>query len=226
MNSTAETAAEGIREQIRARARARSAAWLSRRTPPASRAAAIAAAVLLHGIAAIWLYHLMRIAPTPDRGRVEVRLLDAAPTEPALPEPPQKARTDIGFVPPPTVARPPRAPAPPPAAETRGPEPTITVDTARLFHADGSVRIPRMQEPPKLSPHAEGIQRGREMMARGLDCEAHAADDVAHRESVGEEVTRKYLAWIGLYNPAAAQLRAEQEEQRQTRCRLSKEAAP
>lgn len=222
MDSTAEPAAECFQEQIRARALARSGSWMQR-TPSASRLGAVTVAILLHAMAAVWLYQLMRITPTLDRERIEVRLLDAVPSEPELPEPPsapaKTVRTDSGK---PRPLPTPRSSNPPPASQASEPERTATIDTMTLFRTDGTVRVPREQESPRPAPHVEGIRRGRELMARGLNCEAHGSDDLAHRESVGEEVTRKYLAWIGLYNPAAAQLRAEEEERRQTRCRMWK----
>ncbi|MFT3792630.1 MAG: hypothetical protein QM741_16535 [Rudaea sp.] len=190
------------------------------------RVVAIVVTVALHLLVAISLYVLMRPRPAADGDRIEVRLLDAPPSEPVLPEPPQEsARVPPRMRVPVTLARRPSPAASAPVVAAT-PDRSTELDTATLFNADGSLRVP-VAPPPKSAPHEEAVRRGREMMARGLDCEAHGPDDLAHRESVGEEAARKYLAWIGLYNPAAAQRRAELEEQRQTRCRMwKKEAGP
>lgn len=223
MDDRSETAADRFREQIRARALARSGAWVQR-TPWGARIGMIVLAVALHLAAAVGLYLLMRPTPTLDQERIAVRLIDAAPSEPELPEPPPAPpQAAVAKSLPPRMARP--AIAAPPADAGRA-EPRATVETMRLFRADGAVRLPEAPEAPKPTPHAGALERGRELMARGLDCETHGPDDLAHRESAGEEVTRKYLAWIGLYNPAGAMRRAEDEERRQTRCRMWKGTAP
>lgn len=224
MDSAADIAAEHLRERTRLRALAHARARPPR--PPAGvRAGAIAAAILLHLIAAIGLYLLMRPKPTVDGGRIEVHLLDALPREPDLPEPPRRtARTEPGPREPVAALRRPKPSASTPVAAAAETSQVTTLDAGALFAPDGTVRLPSVPV-QKSAPHAEGIRRGRELMARGLDCDAHEPDDLAHRESAGEEVARKYLAWLNLYNPYAAQRRAEQEEARQTRCRMWRSGA-
>lgn len=227
MNDHVDLAEARVHADVRQRALAHARARTSR-APSGLRIGAIAAAILLHLFAASFLYLLMRARAVLDQDRIEVRLLDAVPVEPALPEPPPLPPK----APPPTAAKSPpaRTPAAPvrtqPAAQAEADAPPKSIDTATLFRADGSIRLPPPGAAPKAAPHEENIERGRALMARGLDCDVHAPDDLAHRESLGEEVARKYLSWVGLYNPAAAQHRAEQEEKRQTRCRMWKGAGP
>jgi hypothetical protein len=220
-----DSVADRFREEVRLRALAR-AKLPGPRAPRALRIGAILVAVALHLGAAIFLYFLMQQHPAADRDRIEVRLLYGPPPEPALPEPP----------PPPAKAAPPIKPStvpvrqssqavPAPASVSAAPNKEALPDTVTLFRADGMLRLPEPL-PPKLAPHEERIRRGREVMARGLDCATQGPDDLSHRESVGEEVTRKYLSWIGLYNAAAAERRAEEEEHRQTRCRMWQGAGP
>ncbi len=215
--------ADRFREEVRLRALARAGASKSP-VPRSLRVGAIAVAVVLHLGAAMALYFLMQRHPARDADRIAVRLLDTPPAEPALPEPPPPTprQAALPSKPVPALSRPSSPPLR--TAAPVAPNKAAATDTLSLFNADGSVRSPAPSPFAKPAPHEEQIERGRELMARGLDCTAHDADDLAHRESVGEEVTRKYLSWIGLYNPAAAQRRAEEEEKRQVRCRMWKGA--
>ncbi|MBS0568159.1 MAG: hypothetical protein JSS59_12235 [Proteobacteria bacterium] len=128
------------------------------------RIAAISAAILLHLIAVLCLYLLMRPHPMPDEGRIEVRLLDAAAPEPSLPEPPVQAnavvRAPIEPAMPAMTSTPPEMTNAPAAREA----PPAAISSARLFNSDGSVRLP--PAPPR-TPHEEGIERARELLARG-----------------------------------------------------------
>ena len=220
MEGTPNAAEDRFRDAIRSRALRR---MQPRPEPRGPRIGALAVAVLLHLGAGLCLYLLMRPPPAMDPDRIEVRLLDAAPSEPDLPEPPPPIRAA-----PKSEARV-QAPVRPsnPAASSPPAERVPQVPNAiALFNGDGSVRLPPPL-PAKPESHRDALERGRALMARGLDCTTHAPDQDAHRENAGEEVARKYLSWIGLYNPAAAQLRAEQEEQRQARCRMwLREAEP
>ena len=85
-----------------------------------------------------------------------------------------------------------------------------------IFNPDGSLQLPPQAKPQRGLPEPD-IVKGRELMGRGLDCEA--PDALGSGESLGEGVARKYLAWIGLYNPYSAQLRAEQRAERHERCK-------
>jgi hypothetical protein len=109
-----------------------------------------------------------------------------------------------------------RRPAP---SVSANPAPQIAVPTApsvTLFNPDGSLRLPLEAKPQKGLPEPD-IAKGRELMSRGLDCEA--PDALGSGESLGESVARKYLSWIGMYNPYSAQRRAELLEERKQRCK-------
>jgi len=127
---------EGIRARALAHARAHET-----RGPRSLRILAISTAVLLHLIAAVWLYLLMRPHPMLDEGRIEVRLLDAAPAEPALPEPPAPIQ------PPPPVSTTAVMARRAPAAIESNPAPSSVVPSEsttqmHIFNADGSIDIP------------------------------------------------------------------------------------
>ncbi|HEX7915283.1 hypothetical protein [Rudaea sp.] len=125
---------EGVRARALAHARAHET-----RAPRSLRIAALSAAILLHLIAAVCLYLLMRPHPMLDEGRIEVRLLDAAPAEPVLPEPPPSTR------PPPSVStvvavqRAPVAAASPAVSSAASVESTPQL---HVFNNDGSIDIP------------------------------------------------------------------------------------
>src|SRR5579883_1429300 len=172
-----------FREEVRFRALARA----RRRQPRAPRilhVGAVAIAVTLHLGAAIILYCLMRQHPVADRDRITVRLLDSTPAEPALPEPPPGPPKVVSL---PRAVRTPIRPAGPPApiSAPTSREKEAMPDTAVLFNADGTVRLSAPSTTPQPTRHEENLGRGRELMARGLDCAAHDSDDLAHRESAG-----------------------------------------
>lgn len=96
-------------------------------------------------------------------------------------------------------------------SSTEPPAPSVS-----LFNTDGSLRMPPEAKAPRGLPEPDVI-KGRELMSRGLDCEA--PDALGSGESLGESVARKYLAWIGLYNSYSAQRRAELLEERKERCK-------
>jgi hypothetical protein len=127
-------ASEGVRARALAHARAHEA-----RGPRSLRIVAISAAILLHLIAAVWLYLLMRPQPMLDEGRIEVRLLDATPVEPVLPEPPPSTRP-----PPPlsTTAAAPRAPVATESPPLPSVAPVESTAQPHVFNSDGSVDIP------------------------------------------------------------------------------------
>jgi len=138
------------------------------RAPRSLRYGAIAIAVLVHFGAAMFLYVLMLPHPSVDRDRIEVRLLEAPSAIPVLPEPPPK---------PESATSPAAAPVAPPRAlptasattapntiATQAASPDALVTTAHLFNPDGSVRLASEAKP---SVHEEGMERARELMARG-----------------------------------------------------------
>ena len=176
VQGTVDSGANDFRERARARALRRASAA----APRALRSGAFIIAILLHLLGAVWLYFLMKPKPSVDRDRIEVRLLDAGPSVPPLPEPPPKAQSTstpaqvaAKFAPTPAAASA-RAAASVPTAQT---EPSqALVSSARLFNPDGSIRLPAQG---KASVHEQGMQRARELMSRGhniLHC-AHTAFD-------------------------------------------------
>ena len=86
----------------------------------------------------------------------------------------------------------------------------------QLFNRDGSVLAPA-EPKPSPQPFEADVAKGRELMGRGLSCES--PDALGGHESLGEGVARKYLSWVGMYNPFKAQLRAEQAAERLARCK-------
>ena len=143
------------RDLVRARALARKGIWLPHESRT-SRVVAIAAAVLLHALAALYLYFLMRPVLTEDRGRIEVRLLDAAPSEPALPEPPPMSSRILRAEPEKPASAPfaaqPGMPSDKSTLRSAEPEQTATIDAAKFFNPDGSVAIPREQTKTSSMP--------------------------------------------------------------------------
>lgn len=138
MENTVDTVAERFREHVRARA----LAHVHARVPLSSKAVrrgALLFAVLLHLILAVWIHFAMRPQPTDDGDRIEVRLLNAPPAEPSLPEPP--SAPPRANVPSSTNRRMADVPisAPPPRTDAVPQEETAL----HLFNADGSVAIPR-----------------------------------------------------------------------------------
>lgn len=164
VQGTVDSGANDFRERARARALRRASAA----APRALRSGAFIIALVLHLLGAVWLYFLMKPKPSVDRDRIEVRLLDAGPSVPPLPEPPPKAQSDdardraaSSSVPVPAAPSV-RAAAGVPTAQT---EPSqALVSSARLFNPDGSVRLAPMGKP---SAHEQGMQRAHELMTRG-----------------------------------------------------------
>ena len=137
MENTVDTVAERFREYVRTRA----LGHVHARVPLLSKAVrrgALLFAVLVHLILALWIHFATRLPPTDDGDRIEVRLLNAPPAEPSLPEPPSaplRANT-----PPSANRRTVEAPvSPPPRIDAVPKEETAL----HLFNADGSVAIPR-----------------------------------------------------------------------------------
>jgi hypothetical protein len=131
--------------------------------------------------------------PKPSKVRVEAPKVE-------LPPPPQQAEEDTGAI----RAR---------IGESGAAAP-------QLFNPDGSIKLapPPMQPAKPLNPQEAAKQRWAEIEKRGenpLDCKrTRFAQAFKRDESVGDEVSRKYLKWIGLGDSEAIQHRAEQREQR------------
>ncbi|HEY6984616.1 MAG TPA: hypothetical protein VH375_00925 [Rhodanobacteraceae bacterium] len=90
----------------------------------------------------------------------------------------------------------------------------------QLFNPDGSIKLGTMpqQAPKAVSPQDAGKQRWAEMEQRGdnpLNCKrTRFAGAFKPDQSLGDEVSSKYLKWVGLADAEGIQHRAEQREQR------------
>ena len=146
----ASPAAPSLREAVRMRARARRAPALAH----AARRIALLVALCVHLLLAWWLYALMRQPPGADSGRIEVRLIDTLPPEPALPEPPAAA----------VVHAPPSAPTSVEISRARSaePAPQQTQEAAaqapaapeiHIYNPDGSIALPAQQVVPDAPSH-------------------------------------------------------------------------
>ena len=93
-------------------------------------------------------------------------------------------------------------------------------EAPRLFNPDGSIKLtPEVVAPhAPVNPQEAARRRWADIEKRGdnpLDCKrTRFAQAFKRDESVGDEVSRKYLKWIGLGDSEAIQHRAEQREQR------------
>ncbi|GEM_PF-635635 len=195
--------------------------------------------LLLHLLAAAGLREAMRPRPlpAPDVARddvvVQVHLIEPTPVEtpPVTQELPplvvEPARPSAAAVNSPAPARrePPSRPSAPPP-RTVGADEAI-VATPRLYNPDGSLRLdlaprgaPARTVPTR--PLADDIAAGKALMQRGhniVRCRRTAfADAYRPDESAGDEVSRKYLSWIGLYNPHSAQKSAERRAEARGAC--------
>ncbi len=159
-----------------------------------------------------------RPRPAPPPAPVQVTLIDETP----LPLPPEP-------VAPPFVARPSRIAVAPPEVKTPPPPPRVAEPSdamrarigaagaagaaPRLLNPDGSVRIgpvAPMPPPPPATERDAAIARWAQIEERGnpLDCQKTRFDKAFSRdESIGDEVARKYLKWIGLADPAGIEAR-------------------
>ena len=90
----------------------------------------------------------------------------------------------------------------------------------QLFNPDGSIRLaaPPVAPKPSANPQEAAKQRWAEIEKRGenpLDCKrTRFAQTFKPDMSLGDEVSSKYLKWIGLGDPEAIRHRAEQREAR------------
>jgi hypothetical protein len=183
---------------------------------------ALAVGVVVHLLLGLGLYELMRPLPSNEEPGMFVRILDAPLPEPALPDPPPRQPNVAQQK---SISKPVPVPAVPPIgahAAASAPVPAASeapaLDTSALFNADGSVRI---APAPKASPHEEGMERSRELLARGhnvLHCTQAQGRTNGHHESLGDEVARKYLGLIGLYNAHSEQHTRELEAAAEAAC--------
>lgn len=131
--------APSLREAVRTRVRDRQAPALAH----AARRIALLIALCVHALLAWWLYTLMRQPPSADSGRIEVRLIEPAPPEPALPEP---SAAVVVHAPPLMPARVeiPRTRSTEPAPRQK-PEPeaqATAVPEIHIYNPDGSITLP------------------------------------------------------------------------------------
>lgn len=167
---------------------------------------------------------IARELPAPRPHTIDVILIEPPPVLPipAEPEPPPfTPRTSSVRVEAPKVELPP----PPQAAEEdtdamRARMGASGASAPRLFNPDGSIKLvlPTAPPPKATNPQEAAKQRWAEMEQRGanpLNCKrTRFAQAFKRDQSLGDEVSSKYLKWIGLGDPEAIQHRAEQREQR------------
>lgn len=150
---------------------------------------------------------------------VQVILIEPPPDIPVPPEPE-----------PPIVARPSRIRIAPPQVRTTPPPPHAVDDSdamrarigeagappaPKLFNPDGSIRLgdaaPKLPQAP-ANPQEAAKARWAEIRYAGenpLDCKkTRFAQNFAPDESVGSGIARKYLSWVGLYDPHDTEKRA------------------
>ncbi|WP_150132144.1 hypothetical protein [Dokdonella koreensis] len=167
------------------------------------------------------MHRSIRTARQADRP-IEVSVIDLAPVQPLPPEPQPAA---LPVRPSRIAVTPPQARIEPPPPATAEPQTTtqgrIGPGAATgLFNADGSVRLPERTGAPATpaNPQQAGQQRWAEIRQRGenpLDCQrTRFARSFRRDETAGDEVARKYLAWIGLADGAAIERNAAQREGR------------
>ena len=162
-----------------------------------------------------------RAAATP----IQVVSIDLEQEFPIPPEP----------VPPAIVTRPSKIAVEPPKIKTPPPPPRPAEDSdglrARigeagsaappvLFNPDGSIRMNDVAPVAPVAPKTEreaalarwsSIEKGGKNL---LNCrKSKLAGGYAPDESVGSGVARKYLSWVGLYDPHDTQKRAQRAEQ-------------
>lgn len=180
----------------------------------------------------LWIVGLERVmqpitAYEGMRGPIEVRIIEPPPEFEIPPEPqPEPAEfkrrpSAIRIEPPQTRS------APPPLNTESGAQTQARIGSAgepalNLFNADGSVRMPkattRIGPEPLANPQEAGKARWAEIQSRGenpLDCQrTRFAGAFRRDESLGDEISRKYLKWIGLADGAGIAERAADKARR------------
>lgn len=207
---------------------ARRRAWLhARRWPPRERNPwlwlIVLVIVLVHVAWFVGLHSAARPRPVIVReSAVVVRLIEDMPL-PVVADVPREMEPLIVIAPQegsannsPAPARR-EAPARPvaPAAPTSQPgEVDAVVATPRLYNADGSLIVPRgdVEAKPRTALE-QGFAAAAELHSRGhnvVRCRrTRFAGAWKPDESVGDQVSRKYLSYIGMYNPHSAAKAAE-----------------
>ena len=169
---------------------------------------------------------IAREAPKPKAQNIEVVLIEPPPTLPVPPEPepppfqPKQTKVRVEA---PKVQLPP----PPQAAQEDTDAMRARIGqsgpgggTPQLFNPDGSIKLAPTTTAParQLNQHDAGKQRWAEMEQRGenpLDCKrTRFARAFKPDQSLGDEVSSKYLKWVGLADGEAIGHRAQQREER------------
>ncbi|MCQ4165252.1 hypothetical protein [Tahibacter harae] len=188
---------------------------------------ALAAALLAHLILILLVRDAMKLKPFVEdrRGVIRVTLIERAP-------PPEIAAPAPLELPPLAVPAPQggsarNAPAPvrrergqrqvpAAAAAEQGADAVIaTPSLPSLYNPDGSLRTGAAAAPAvqARTPLEKDKAVAAEMSSRGhnvIRCKrTRFANAYSPDESVGDKAARKYLGWIGLYNPARAKRSAE-----------------
>lgn len=145
--------------------------------------------------------------PRPAAVPVQVTLIDATP----LPLPPEPVPAPFVRKPSRIEVAPPAVKTPPPPLQAEEPSDAMrarmgaagSVAVPELFNADGTVKLAPMAPaaPRPATERDAAIARWQQIEARGnpLDCHKTRFGQAFRRdESVGDEVARKYLVWIGL----------------------------
>ena len=161
------------------------------------------ATVAVHGIVLMSLVRPQERQTFRER-QIRVEFLAASPPEPPIPTPAPKAQRTLSRSQ--AVVRTSPSPSPRETAPDTPMQPLTAEPELELFDRNGAAVV------PKAAEHTDRLTRevaaGREIMGRGLNC-AYA---IENHESLGESTARKYLAWIGLYNPYKAERAVELEK--------------
>jgi hypothetical protein len=165
---------------------------------------------------------IAREAQPPRPQTIEVVLIEPPQPAPVPPEP----------VPPPFERHPSQVRIEAPKVELSPPPRPAEEDTGamrarhrgsgapQLFNPDGSIRLapPSAAPKPPPNPQEAAKQRWAEIEKRGdnpLDCKRTRFSQAFKPDmSLGDEVSSKYLKWVGLGDPEAIRHRAEQREAR------------
>jgi hypothetical protein len=180
----------------------------------------------------LWMVGLERVmrpfvAREADRGPIQVSII-VPPEEFEIPSEPQPQPVEFKRRPSAVRIEPPQTKlTPPPLTAESESRTQARIGSAgepalKLFNADGSLRMPkattRIGPMPIDNPREAGKARWAEIERRGenpLDCQrTRFAGAFKRDESLGDEVSRKYLKWIGLADGAGIAERAAQREGR------------
>jgi hypothetical protein len=163
------------------------------RSPRYARGVALALLIGLHALLFVFWYASRFPLPVSQPSVVQVRLIDeSAPLRPPEPAPLPRTRSMAASM----------LPAPPPARTAVVPS-TPAPAQPLLFNPDGLVRLP--STPHFESPHAAGIARGRELLARGhnlINCRRSQFDDSPMPAEAATAAARgAHMAHLVMGNP-------------------------